>query len=123
MFESICLENLGNGKFKSHTLPIMAQLSSVNDIVIFDMDKDGIKDVVIAGNMYGSEVETPRNDSSVGLYMKGEGNCTFKPIPMHESGLSLPFDVKDLELIKINNKQAILVGINNEPLRVIEIRN
>lgn len=119
-FASICLENLGGGKFEIHELPIMAQLSSINGIVISDVNKDGIKDIIVAGNMYGSEIETPRNDAGVGLYLEGNGNCSFKSIPMNESGLSLPYDVKELKSIKINNKNHIIVGVNNGPVKIVK---
>ena len=119
-FSSICLENLGNGKFKIHELPRMAQLSSINGIVIDDIDKDGIKDIVIAGNMYGSEIETTRNDASVGLFLKGNGDCTFTEVAMPQSGLALPYDVKELKTITINGKKHMIVGVNDGPIKIIK---
>ncbi len=119
-FASICLENLGAGEFFTHELPRLAQLSSINGIVVSDVDSDGVKDVVIAGNLYDSEVETPRNDSSVGLFLKGNGDCTFQSIPMQLSGLSLPYNVKELKAIRIKNKNHILVGVNDGPIKVIQ---
>ncbi|MBL4879732.1 MAG: VCBS repeat-containing protein, partial [Oleispira sp.] len=61
-FASIYLENK-DGKFITHQLPIEAQLSSINEILIDDYDKDGFLDLLIAGNLYASEAETPRNDA------------------------------------------------------------
>ena len=119
-FSSICLENLGNGQFKIHELPRMAQLSSINGIVIDDIDKDGIKDIVIAGNMYGSEIETTRNDASVGLFLKGNGDCTFTEVAMPQSGLALPYDVKELKTITINGKKHMIVGVNDGPIKIIK---
>ena len=65
-FSSVYLENTGNS-FKMSKLPILSQLSSVNKILSKDIDKDGYMDIIISGNMYNSEVETPRNDGSVGV--------------------------------------------------------
>ncbi|MCM4151073.1 hypothetical protein DHD05_05655 [Arenibacter sp. N53] len=120
MFQSIALENLGSGEFKIHDLPIEAQISSINDIIIADVDKDGALDLILAGNMYGSEVETPRNDAGIGLFLKGNGKCGFKTIPMPESGLSLPYDVKELKSIKLGADRGVLVGINDGPLKIIK---
>lgn len=120
LFSSICLENLGGGKFKAHKLPRLAQLSSINDIIVDDVDRDGKKDIIVAGNMYGSEVETPRNDAGVGLFLKGNGDCSFKQVTMQESGLSLPFDVKELKSIIIDKSKHIVVGANNGPLKIIK---
>ncbi len=119
MFQSICLENLGNSRFKVHRLPRMAQISSVNDIIVLDADHDGKKDLVLAGNMYGSEVETPRNDAGVGIYLKGNGDFSFEAFSMEKSGISLPYDVKELRKLKINGKDYILVGTNNGPVKII----
>jgi hypothetical protein len=120
MFQSICLENLGKDEFAIHELPMQAQVSNINGIIVEDVDKDGIKDVIIAGNMYGSEIETPRNDAGVGLFLKGKGDCSFQAVPMFESGLSLPYDVKDIKEIKLKAGTGILVGVNNGPVRIIK---
>ena len=68
-------------------------------------------------------LKTPRNDASVGLLFKGLGNCKFEAVPMHKSGLSLPYDVKDLTTIEINNGKHWLVGVNNNLVRIINIKN
>jgi hypothetical protein len=120
MFQSICLENLGNGEFDIHELPMQAQVSSINGIIVKDVDKDGIKDLIIAGNMYGSEIETARNDAGVGLFLKGKGDCSFQAIPMFKSGLSLPYDVKELKEIKLKEGTGILSGVNDGPVRIVK---
>jgi enediyne biosynthesis protein E4 len=120
MFQSICLENLGNGEFNIHELPVLAQVSSINGIIIKDVDKDGIKDLIIAGNMYDSEIETPRNDAGVGLFLKGKGDCSFQAVPMYKSGLSLPYDVKDLKEIKLKEGTGVLTGVNNGLVRIVK---
>jgi hypothetical protein len=50
--QSCWLENAGNGKFIKHILPKEAQFAPVNAIVCADMDGDGIKDILLAGNEY-----------------------------------------------------------------------
>ncbi len=120
MFQSICLENQGRGEFAIHELPMQAQVSSINGIIVEDVDKDGIKDLIIAGNMYGSEIEIPRNDASVGLFLKGKGNCDFQAVPMYESGLCLPYDVKDMKEIKLKDGTGILAGVNDGPLKIVK---
>ena len=52
-------------------LPNEAQLSSINDILIDDYDQDGHADLLVAGNLYTSEIETPRNDAGMGLLLRG----------------------------------------------------
>jgi enediyne biosynthesis protein E4 len=42
-----------------------------------DVDGDGNLDAILGGNLYNSEAETPRNDASYGLWIKGDGNGEF----------------------------------------------
>lgn len=120
-FESISMENLGKGKFKMRPLPDLAQISNINSSIIYDIDKDGIKDVIIAGNLYGSEIETTRNDASLGLFLKGKGNFQFDPVPMGKSGLNLSQDVKEIKLIDYGKHKAIVVAVNNGKAKLIKV--
>ena len=120
-FASCWLKNLGGGEFQLEELPVEAQVSSVNDILIRDMDGDTHLDVLLAGNFYASEVETPRNDASVGLFLKGDGKGNYAPVSPAESGLYLPYDVKDLEEISTAHGQLILAACNHSYLRFIKV--
>jgi hypothetical protein len=120
-FASVSMENLGNGRFNIKVLPDLAQISNINSSVIYDFDKDGIMDVVIAGNLYGSEIETTRNDASLGLFLKGLGQCNFEPVPMGASGLNISQDVKELKLIEYKGQKALVVAVNNGRAKLIKV--
>lgn len=113
-FATSYIENLGNGRFSIKQLPNEVQFSSVNRILSQDFDNDGFKDLVLAGNLYTSEVETPRNDASFGLFLKGNGKGDFSPIPSATSGLYLKGDVKDVSVIDIGSRKYILATKNND---------
>ncbi|WPO78255.1 VCBS repeat-containing protein [Flavobacterium sp. KACC 22761] len=119
-FASIYLENK-NGKFVIHELPVDAQLSCINQIMVDDYDKDGNLDALITGNMYNSEVETPRNDAGHGLFLKGNGKGKFKSVTAVESGFFTPGDVKNMEKIKVQGKTYLLVTKNNSFLQSVRI--
>lgn len=119
-FASIYLENK-DGKFVTHQLPNLAQLSSVNQILVKDFNKDNCLDIVIAGNLYGSEVETPRNDAGKGLFLSGDGKGNFQPIEGYKSGFYTPGDVKDLDIIKIKGLDFIIAAKNDDDLQFIRI--
>jgi hypothetical protein len=121
-FASIYLENTGNG-FKVHELPMQAQVSSINQILVADYNKDGHLDALIAGNLYNSEVETPRNDASYGTFLQGDGNGTFQPIPVTQSGFYTTGDVKDLQQITVGNTSYILSIKNNDFIQFIKHTN
>ncbi|MBU3821949.1 VCBS repeat-containing protein [Flavobacteriaceae bacterium XHP0103] len=120
-FASIYLENR-DGQFIMHNLPNLAQISSINQILVDDYDADGNLDVLIAGNLFVSEVETPRNDAGYGLFLKGNGKGGFKSVPVTESGFFVPGDVKDLSSIKVGDKKYIIAAKNNDYLQFIEYK-
>lgn len=122
VFTSSYMENLGNGQFKISALPNLAQLSSINKTLIEDYDGDGNLDCVIAGNLYESEIETTRNDSSIGLFLKGDGLGNFKAISRLESGFFAPGDVKDMLPVSAkDHSKFIIVASNRDKLEVIKV--
>ncbi len=120
-FASSYIENLGKGTFKLSKLPNEAQFSSVNQIVSRDVDNDGFKDLVIAGNLYASEIETPRNDSGIGVYLKGNGKGEFSVAPNAQCGLYIRGDVKDLAIINIIGEEHVIAVKNNDYPQFIKI--
>jgi hypothetical protein len=106
-----------NGKFTIKKLPMEAQLSTVNCIMVKDFDKDGKKDILIAGNKFDVEVETTPADASPGVFLKGLGNMNFKSTKPLESGFFVPYNVKDMQAIKTKNGWEILVSSNDDLLR------
>lgn len=89
--------------------------------MIDDYDGDGNLDCLIAGNLFESEIETPRNDSSVGLFLKGDGKGHFKAVDRMESGFYAPGDVKDMAEIIITNQKFILTISNRSKLNTIKV--
>jgi len=119
-FESVYLEN-NNGVFEIHALPNLAQVSSINQIVIDDFNKDSHLDVLIAGNLHNSEVETPRNDASTGLFLKGDSTGNFEVVRAHESGFFAKGDVKDMAPIVIKGEPYMLIAKNSDFLQLVRI--
>jgi enediyne biosynthesis protein E4 len=117
LFSSVILVN-DKGKFTIKKLPMEAQLSTVNGIIIKDFDADGKKDILIAGNNFDVEVETTPADASPGVFLKGLGDWNFKPYKPLESGFFVPYNVKDIQPIQVNGNLAILVSSNNDKLRI-----
>ena len=120
-FSSVYLENTGNS-FVMNKLPVLAQLSSINKILSIDIDKDGYKDIIVSGNMYNSEVETPRNDGSVGVYLKYTPDSGFESVSTQKSGLFINGDVKDMEFITLNNTDYIISAKNDDLIEFTKIK-
>ena len=119
-FASVYLENK-DGQFIIHQLPIEAQFSSINQVLVDDYDNDGNLDALIAGNLFVSEVETPRNDASFGTFLKGNGKGDFKAIKPTESGVFIKGDTKDLAEINIKGKKYIIIAKNDDYLQFIKV--
>ena len=119
-FESIYLQN-NDGKFIAKPLPYQAQFSNINAMVVKDIDLDGNLDIVLGGNLYNAEVETPRNDASYGLWLKGDGNGNFDPQLPRNSGLVMVGDVRNIQKLKVGTETHLLVAKNNKPLQQIKI--
>jgi hypothetical protein len=119
-FSSAILIN-DQGRFSARKLPVEAQLSTVNAIIVEDFDGDGVKDILLAGNKFDVEVETTPADASPGLFMKGLGGLNFKPMKSFESGFFVPYNVKDVQVIRSKDQLSVLVSVNNEALRVFTV--
>jgi hypothetical protein len=115
MFESVYVENLGNGKMKVTPLPIHAQFSFVQDILARDVDSDGKKDIILVGNNYGVDIENGRCDASHGLVLINAGKGKFIAQNVGSSG----FSTKGLDTRKIVavSDNVLVVSSNNGPLQ------
>lgn len=103
----------GTDGFEFVPFPQQVQISPINGIVFHDFDHDGIKDLVLAGNNYMSEVETTRADAGIGCFLKGESDGGFSFVPNHKTGFYAPKDVRGLVLLKNKGTTSILVANNN----------
>jgi hypothetical protein len=120
-FASVYVENMGNGTFKIKDLPNMAQLSNLNDMLVRDFNADGALDVLAIGNLYVSEIETPRNDAGTGVLLLGDGKGHFTAKRGSEIGLFAAKDAKKIIALANGQKDYVLVGNNDDELQFFEI--
>ena len=117
-FRSMILTN-EDGKFRFQALPNLAQIAPINGSIIMDINSDGHKDIISAGNMFGAEVETSRYDAGIGSVLLGDGKMNFRPAPVSKSGFYAPNNVKSLESIQLQNgKTGLIVGNNDADIQV-----
>ncbi|MGH7575076.1 MAG: VCBS repeat-containing protein [Longimicrobiales bacterium] len=117
-FATLWLRNNGDATFTSLELPAMAQVAPIRSIIVHDTDGDGNLDVIVAGNLYDTEPNTPRADAGKGLWLRGDGRGGFTPVAPSESGLHAPFDARGLAAINTPAGPAVLVANNGGPLQV-----
>ena len=119
-FSSMYFENIG-GTFQARPLPLQAQFAPINDILIRDFNNDGQKDIIVAGNLFGTEIETASYDAGTGVFLKGNGKGDFKALSVQESGLYLGKDLKDLGLIQIRGNTYVIGANNSDVLDLIQV--
>jgi len=120
-FASAYLKNNDGKAFEVKPLPTAAQLSSINSIIAKDINNDEHLDLIIAGNLFGFEAETPRNDASYGVVHTGDGKGNFTNQPFDITALKLGKDTKVIKTINLKNGTAMLVANNADTLQVIKI--
>ena len=120
-FASYYLENDG-GNFSMRRLPQMAQTAPINQTITGDFNADGHLDAVVAGNLYQSEVETPRADAGHGLLLAGDGKGGFTAVAAPQSGLFLNGDVKDMVRLRVKDDNYIVAARNNDLLEFVRVR-
>ena len=121
-FESIILIN-ENGQLIRRALPNEAQVSPIKSSLVFDVNRDGHKDIVTVGNHYGVEVETTRYDAGFGAVLLGDGKNNFLSMPPFQSGFYTPHDSRDIKIIKQSNKNLFMVTNNSAPLNIFSVKN
>ncbi len=119
-FKSIVLINQGDGKFSKIELPNMVQTMPVLDAAVLDFNNDGFEDIVLVGNIYNTEVETPRLDNPYGLILLSNGKDNYEVIGPNISGFYIEGDAKSVEIVNQNEKALIIVGCNNGETEVFE---
>ncbi|WP_343487932.1 VCBS repeat-containing protein [Allomuricauda sp. d1] len=120
-FASHYVENLGGGTFKLTKLPHRAQFTNINDFLVRDFNNDGRLDALCIGNLFVSEIETPRNDAGIGTMLLGDRKGGFKALPYSESGFFASKDAKKIEQLNINGKTVITVANNNDTMQFFEL--
>jgi hypothetical protein len=122
-FKSILLLNKGENKFKKIILPAMAQTMPILDGDTFDFNQDGFEDLIVVGNIYNTEVETPRLDNPYGLVLLSNKKDNYTVLPPKDTGLYLNGNAKSVELIhhKKLNKILAIIAVNNGKTELFEL--
>lgn len=109
-FESGVFINEGNYSFRFIPFPELAQLTLISDMMVTDINHDGYKDILLAGNCYDPDVSTGNYDGMAALWLLGDGKGNFKA--ELSSGINTTGEVR--KIIPLQDKSFILLK-NNAP--------
>jgi hypothetical protein len=100
--QSCWWENKGNGTFAKHLLPAEAQFSTLQSVVVRDVDADGKKDLIAAGNFYDWRTQWGQVDACYGwvFHNKGHSFETWYPV---RNGLWLEGNIRAMAAISTAN--------------------
>ncbi len=122
-FESIYIQNLGEGKFAWEPLPREAQFAPVYGMLAEDFTGDGNPDLLMAGNNYAFELFTGHQDAFIGLLLSGDGRGKFHPVRVDASGFFVDGDAKGMvSLLRGDSSRVIVVGQNKDKIKVYQNR-
>lgn len=107
--QTTLFENLGNGKYKSRPLPFEAQVSSVNDILIEDLNKDGFPEIILVGNNAEISTQLGTQDALKGSVFINNGNNTFT----YSHSLGAWGACRTINTILINKEEYYFITRNN----------
>jgi hypothetical protein len=107
-------------------LPAEAQAFPVYAIQAIDLDGDGLKDLLLGGNLYAVQPELWRHDAGYGLVLlasKTAGGQKFTAVPPARSGFVVKGEIRSIQtLTTATREQLILVARNNDSLMVFKKR-
>ena len=122
-FKTILLINNGKGVFKKVELPVMAQTIPILDGDTSDFNNDGFKDIIVVGNIFNTEVETPRLDNPFGLVLISNGKDNYDIIEPSKTGFYLSGNAKSVKIIeRDDDSKLIVVGNNNGKIETFKFK-
>jgi hypothetical protein len=119
VLDSGVLLNRGS-RFDWVPLPREAQLSPVFSINTGDCDGDGIEDLFLSQNFFGSASDLSREDGGRGLWLRGKGDGTFTALDASITGIKIEGEQRGAALADFNHdgRVDLVVSQNNAPTKL-----
>ncbi len=103
-----------DGKFSFKPLNTEVQLSRINSLEIFDFNKDGKKDILIAGNFYGYRKRFGKSDALAPTILQQNRNSSFDVKSPDQTGFYLWEETRKA-IISNNGNSIIFFNNNSKP--------
>ena len=112
-FSSLYIENKGDWQFEVRGLPFTVNLSSVQAIEVVDLNADGFKDIIGAGNFYHLVPPLGRQDASIGFVGINDRAGNFTIMDHDLSGLILDGEVREMKWLRSTKGRHYLLTARN----------
>ncbi|MCG8308962.1 MAG: VCBS repeat-containing protein, partial [Cytophagales bacterium] len=109
------------GRFISEALPFEAQISPVYGILVDNLDNNDDVDILLAGNQHRAKPQTGIYSASYGTIIQITKNREMKTMDPIVSGLHIKSEVRDIEKLKLKDKEYLLFACNNDSLQIYGI--
>ncbi|MBS1664426.1 MAG: VCBS repeat-containing protein [Bacteroidetes bacterium] len=106
-------------RFRPEALPVEAQMSPVNGIVVRDFDGDGLQDLLLAGNFYPLRAQQGPLDAGMGILLKRSARGSFVPVANEGIRLSMMGDIRNITSVKTAAGLLIVAVKNNGPVQLV----
>jgi len=90
--------------------------------VFYDINDDGYEDCIVGGNIFDTEVETPRLDGVSGVVLISNKKDGYTALNYEESGLYLTKDTKDMAIMNFGKTPLLISANNNNSLNTYKFR-
>jgi len=114
---SLLINKKGKG-FDIVPLPEIAQLSTINDILIDDFNSDGHQDLALIGNNHAQETLFGHYDASIGTILLGDGILNWKNYEPDANKFIADHDARYIRLLRTHQKPILIITNNNGPLEL-----
>jgi len=118
---TLYLQNDGEKGFSKKPLPVQAQYAPVYAITSLDANKDGKKDLLLAGNNSWTRIRFGRYSANHGIILIGDGKGNFSYASQAQSGLNVRGDVRSVLQLQTGKAKSIIFGMNDAPLKSYRI--
>jgi hypothetical protein len=114
--------NKGGKEFTARELPELCQISTVNDVLFFDVTGDNKKDMILIGNDYAQETLFGRYDAFLGCVLVEDQSGKWINLDTQTSGFVACGDARQIRVMRTSKGQVIVVANNSSAFQFFKLK-
>ncbi|WP_170110534.1 VCBS repeat-containing protein [Flavilitoribacter nigricans] len=120
-FETAVYFNNGSGTFVRQSLPRSAQISSTNTILVEDVNGDGRKDLILAGNELHLNTRLGKKDASIGMVLLQKADRSFEAVHPARAGLDLKGMIRKAAKLEVGGNTVFTFAPNDGAIQCYKL--